>query len=198
MASFYRRRRRLRRLIADFAIILILLVLVIIVYRYAGSDDTITGKPQVIDGDTVKIDGFSIRLIGIDAPEHNQTCHKQSVIYPCGTASTRALKKMIGSMSIDCHGWQKDIYQRLLATCYLSKRKPGEQSLNQKMVRAGWAVSYNDYILDENHAHLKNHGLWSGKFQQPSDWRKENRRSDLLQENLINTVWQWIKNIARL
>lgn len=188
----------MKRLIADLVIILVLLVLVIIVYRYAGSDDTITGKAHVIDGDTVKIDGLSIRLTGIDAPERNQKCFNQNETYLCGAASTRALKKMIGNSYIACHGWQKDIYQRLLATCYLSHQKISGKSLNQKMVRAGWAVSYNGYISDENRARKEKHGLWKGKFQLPSDWRQENRRSDMLQENLFNSIWQWIKNIAGL
>ncbi len=186
------------RLVADLAIILVLLVLVIIVYRYAGSDSVITGKAHVVDGDTVKIEGLSIRLMGIDAPERNQVCHKQKLAYPCGAASTLALKNMIGNSAIACHGWQKDIYQRLLATCYLSRQKASGQSLNQKMVRAGWAVSYNDYSLDENHARNEKRGLWKGKFQLPSDWRQENRRSDLSQENLFNSIWQWMKNIAGL
>jgi len=188
----------LKRLAADLVIILVLLVLVIIVYRYAGDDDTITGKAHIIDGDTVKIDGLSIRLIGIDAPERKQKCQKQNTTYLCGKASTRALRKMIGNSAIACHGWQKDIYQRLLATCYLSRQKTNGKSLNQKMVRAGWAVSYNDYYRDENRARKEKRGLWAGKFQQPSDWRQENRRSDMLQENLFNSIWQWIKNIAGL
>ncbi len=179
-------------------IILALLVLVVIVYRYAGSDETVTGKPYVIDGDTVKIDGLSIRLTGIDAPERKQKCQKQNTAYLCGMASTHALKKMIGNSAIACHGWQKDIYQRLLATCYLLRQKTSGKSLNHKMVRAGWAVSYNDYYLAENRARKEKRGLWAGKFQQPSDWRQENQRSDMLQENLFNSVWQWIKNIAGL
>ena len=34
----------------------------------------ITGKPRVIDGDTIEIAGERIRLHGIDAPESKQTC----------------------------------------------------------------------------------------------------------------------------
>ena len=34
----------------------------------------ITGKPRVIDGDTIQINQTKIRLHGIDAPETKQTC----------------------------------------------------------------------------------------------------------------------------
>ncbi len=150
----------------------------------------------MIDGDTVIIDGLSIRLAGIDAPERKQNCSKQNQTYPCGAMATLALKKMIRNTRITCHGWQKDIYQRLLATCYQSNQNKGSLSLNQKMVRAGWAVSFNDYGMEERTERARKIGIWAGKFQQPSDWRIEYRRSDQLQENLFNSVWQWVKNIA--
>ena len=38
----------------------------------------ITGKPRIIDGDTIEIAGEHIRLHGIDAPEAKQTCTDQS------------------------------------------------------------------------------------------------------------------------
>ena len=34
----------------------------------------ITGKPRVVDGDTIHIGKTKIRLHGIDAPEMKQTC----------------------------------------------------------------------------------------------------------------------------
>ena len=34
----------------------------------------ITGKPRVVDGDTIHINQTKIRLHGIDAPEMKQTC----------------------------------------------------------------------------------------------------------------------------
>ena len=36
----------------------------------------IKGIAEVVDGDTIKIDGTRIRLFGIDAPEKDQTCKK--------------------------------------------------------------------------------------------------------------------------
>ena len=54
----------------------------------------IEGKIKVIDGDTIKMDGTSIRLFGIDAPEKNQICvNKNNESYNCGSLSTKALKK---------------------------------------------------------------------------------------------------------
>lgn len=37
--------------------------------------ETLVGQPRIVDGDTVVMDGKSIRLDGIDAPETDQACH---------------------------------------------------------------------------------------------------------------------------
>ena len=39
-----------------------------------SAEKIIIGKAQVIDGDTIKINGKKIRLFGIDAPEMKQIC----------------------------------------------------------------------------------------------------------------------------
>ena len=39
--------------------------------------EEIIGIPKIIDGDTVYIDNYKIRLEGIDAPEMKQKCKKE-------------------------------------------------------------------------------------------------------------------------
>ena len=38
----------------------------------------IIGIPRIIDGDTLQIDSYKIRLEGIDAPEIKQKCKKKN------------------------------------------------------------------------------------------------------------------------
>ena len=38
------------------------------------ANELIIGFPKIIDGDTIKINGISIRLHGIDTPERHQKC----------------------------------------------------------------------------------------------------------------------------
>jgi endonuclease YncB( thermonuclease family) len=40
----------------------------------AQAQDTLRGKANVVDGDTIEIAGIPVRLDGIDAPEQRQSC----------------------------------------------------------------------------------------------------------------------------
>jgi endonuclease YncB( thermonuclease family) len=46
----------------------------------------ISGKPRIIDGDTIEVAGQRIRLHGIDAPESGQTCNCQIRSYRAVTS----------------------------------------------------------------------------------------------------------------
>ena len=41
--------------------------------------EEIIGIPKIVDGDTVHIDNYKIRLEGIDAPEMRQKCKKENL-----------------------------------------------------------------------------------------------------------------------
>ena len=46
---------------------------------------TISGPITVLDGDTIEIGATRIRLFGIDAVEHDQTCRNQDgTVWACG------------------------------------------------------------------------------------------------------------------
>ena len=147
--------------------------------------EEIIGVPRIVDGDTVHIKEYKIRLEGIDAPEIRQKCKKEklkisSVIgytfyedYYCGKVSKENLDGKINGSKIKCVSSSKDRYKRYLATCFKD-----EVNLNQWMVRNGHAVAYRryskKYILDEDFAKENKLGLWQGKFLNPEKWRKLN------------------------
>ncbi|MGH1406975.1 MAG: thermonuclease family protein [Rhodomicrobiaceae bacterium] len=134
--------------------------------------DEISGTPRVVDGDSLVLNGEKVRLKGIDAPELQQKCEKEGQSWRCGRASTTALRKMIRSQKVDCRGTEFDRHQRLLATCFVN-----DMNLNKKMVSLGWAVSYGSaYKSEERQAKGQRVGIWQGKFEWPSDWRRKNPR----------------------
>ena len=100
-------------------------------FPYSLSEDrnkVISGNAIVIDGDTIKIKGASIRLFGIDAPEKKQICYKDNKPYNCGHISTKFLKRLINdNVKVDCYYKNKDRYKRIIAKCFshINKKKSG-------------------------------------------------------------------------
>ena len=145
----------------------------------------IYGKPKIVDGDTIHIKTYKIRLEGIDAPEMRQKCQKvfleiSAIVgfnlkkdYSCGTISKQKLIDKINKSQINCVSSGRDRYKRYLATCYKDKI-----NLNKWMVRNGLAVAYKryskDYLRDEIYAKENKLGLWKGSFIRPEKWRKLN------------------------
>ena len=135
---------------------------------------TITGKANIIDGDTIHINNNKIRLHGIDAPERNQKCVIQKNEWTCGKQATIELKKLINNQVVRCTITDIDIYNRYVANCFTNKI-----NLNQLMVRLGWAVAYRyyskDYINEEKYAQENKLGIWKGEFEKPYLFRKKNK-----------------------
>ncbi len=161
---------------------------IIIIFFFLISNviaDEIFGIPKIVDGDTIHIKNYKIRLEGIDAPEMKQQCKKKflkisSIIgftfykdYFCGKTSKEKLNNKINGSKIKCLISSKDRYQRFIATCF-----KGKLNLNQWMVRNGHAIAYRryskKYISDEEFAKNNKLGLWQGKFIDPEKWRKLN------------------------
>ena len=164
--------------------LLISICLIFFLFTYndvkSGEIKIISGIAKVTDGDTIRINKKKIRLMGIDAPEKNQTCKKTwlsiSFIsfeknYPCGQISTNRLKAKINNKFVTCNYFDKDRYKRYVAECFIDKI-----NINAWMVRTGHAVAYRKYskkfVSQENIAKRDKSGLWSGKFEMPWDWRK--------------------------
>ena len=132
----------------------------------------LTGPVEVLDGDSLMIEGNEIRLYGIDAPEGRQMCQdKKGRQYSCGKIAARALRRMVSGSDVDCTVVTKDRYARNVARCHA-----GGKELNREMVRSGWAVAYRahsqDYISAEGEARAARRGLWQGTFDHPEEWRR--------------------------
>lgn len=133
------------------------------------------GPLRVIDGDTVAVDGVTVRLFGIDAPERDQLC--QTVTgedWPCGIWASDELERRFGGLVADCTVRDIDDYGRSVATC-----RAGDQDIGQVLVRNGIALAYRqyswDYDLDEKSAQVEGLGLWAGRFEEPASYRAEAR-----------------------
>ena len=157
------------------------IVLTLFFFQTIYASDVI-GFSKVVDGDTIHIKSYKMRLEGIDAPEMKQKCKRPYLQilffnfqkdYYCGQISKEKLIKKIGNKRLKCILLGKDRYKRYLAKCF-----KGTINLNRWMVRNGYAIAYRKYskiyVLDENFAKDEKLGLWSGTFIKPEKWRKLN------------------------
>lgn len=136
---------------------------------------TLIGRASVIDGDTIRLQGESVRFQGIDAPESRQTCKDASgASYACGRISANALDDFLAqSRPTRCDVSGKDRYGRAIARCF---RADGAD-VSAWLVRSGLALDWPTfskglYAADQDVARARRTGIWRGPFEAPWDWRK--------------------------
>lgn len=56
----------------------------------------VSGWARPIDGDSLWVGSYEVRLEGIDAPEGRQACRRNGATWSCGDAARDALSRMIG------------------------------------------------------------------------------------------------------
>ncbi|MEL1251900.1 thermonuclease family protein [Aurantiacibacter gilvus] len=134
------------------------------------------GSVSVIDGDTLVMGEERIRLHGIDAPEANQTCQRDSETWACGQAAADLLRELVHGQRIECQQRDRDVYGRIVATCRM-----GRIDLAEMMTSAGLAVALpqfsQDYVLSAERAQASRVGMWAGEFMMPADFRESDPES---------------------
>ncbi len=136
------------------------------------------GPVEVVDGDTLKMDGKIIHLFGVDAPEIKQQCRIYGVAWPCGERAGVILSRLIAKKPVRC-----DIVSTnkttedapLQAHCYNYENV----NLNSAIIGAGMAVPVlkqtRRYVTAGYSAQIQRLGLWSGRFIPPALWREGKR-----------------------
>ena len=164
------------------------LFLLSLAFLFASSHDVFTqasqtsrifeGRAQIVDGDTLEIGIHRIDLFGIDAPESDQNCERGGRQWRCGMEATYAMAALIETHWVTCrqqgHDTESGAAANPLAVCRMGG--PKGLSINQEIVRRGWALaltsSENDYVGAQQQAQAAKVGLWSGTFVTPWEWRR--------------------------
>jgi endonuclease YncB( thermonuclease family) len=130
----------------------------------------VRGIPQIVDEDTIYIGSTKVLFSSVDAPETEQVCLDTSgKNWSCGVEAKERLGAFSHNREWICELSGVDIYLRALS-CTVD----GE-SVSRWLVRNGWALAFRrysiEYVADEDFAREHKHGVWSGAFIAPWDWR---------------------------
>ncbi len=159
--------QRLRDLVLGLAI----LALALLVIAKLENEQALrfAGRFWAVDGDTLGAEGERLRIEGIDAPELGQFCDgADGVPYACGKEARRNLRALVSEGGWECSGTRRDRYDRLLVVC-----KRGLDNLGEMLVAAGSVVADGRYLAAEAGARSAGAGIWKGRFERPSDWRRQ-------------------------
>ena len=133
------------------------------------------------DAATLQLGDITYRLDGIDAPAIDQTCiddHADSSA--CGIEARDQLARLIDNRAIHCKelGPDASFRKQRLGLCIADG---DDISLNQRLVRLGFALSTSDrFKADEASARDQGRGLWKGCLITPSEFRGGKKDAPLL------------------
>lgn len=146
------------------------------------TDPALAGRGRASDGDSFRLNSDRVRLLGIDAPELDQTCTgSDGHAWTCGQTARERLSALLARGTLDCQPEGHDQYGRVLAVCWVDG-----DDIGQLMVSDGLAISSGRYWMQEQGARSSRRGIWAGSFDTPRDWRDGKTGNDL---------WGWISGL---
>lgn len=146
-------------------------VLVMLPLSLANHAAAIASDVRVVDGDTIEINGTTVRLYGIDAPEAGQRCARRGRgTWPCGRDAIAAVVRLVAAGDVMCDDRGQDDYGRTLAVCTASGIE-----INRALVDEGLAWSfrrYSDHYSEaEDAAREHGAGVWQSATETPWEYR---------------------------
>lgn len=137
----------------------------------AGPD----GRISVVDGDTIRVGGETVRLFGIDAPEVEQTCRRPGgEVWRCGDWARREVRRLFEGKRARCDAIEFDQYGRTVATCAV-----GGTDMGETLVASGYARAYlrysDRYLETEKAAVVTGRGIFGSDMAAPEAFRAATR-----------------------
>jgi endonuclease YncB( thermonuclease family) len=135
-----------------------------------GGGKTVRGRAYASGADTLRIEGRTVRLAGIDAPEAEQRCGRGRGAR-CGAAAETALSRLVGRRSVTCTLSGSDPAGRPLGQC-----SAGDRDIAAELVRQGYAFAGGgilaSYASQEREARAAKAGVWAADdVERPAAFR---------------------------
>ncbi|MDG4718977.1 MULTISPECIES: thermonuclease family protein [Thalassospira] len=135
---------------------------------------------NVIDGDTIIIDGKVVDIAGLDAPELGQQCRHNGSFWDCGMSAAMQLRKYFAMAPFTVQCWPGDEDRAGKANDFpIVECGIGDRDVAAAMIRDGEALPIEGYShrYDSLSAEAANAeiGIHGSDMIAPSDWRAGKR-----------------------
>jgi endonuclease YncB( thermonuclease family) len=122
---------------------------------------TISGRPTVLDGETLELRGLRLKLIAVDAPDDHVCEATDDARWRCGPRAATALAELLEEAIVTCTWRDRDLLGRPIATCSL-----GAIDLSLWLIRNGLARDANaapngKYRQAQDEAKAARRGIWA-------------------------------------
>jgi endonuclease YncB( thermonuclease family) len=122
---------------------------------------TISGRPTVLDGETLELRGQRLKLIAVDAPDDHVCEATDDARWRCGPRAATALAELLEEAIVTCTLRDRDLLGRPIATCSL-----GAIDLSLWLIRNGLARDANSapngkYRQAQDEAKAARRGIWA-------------------------------------
>ena len=108
-----------------------ILIALLLVPMTSVQAESLIGKPVIIDGDSIVVEGKRVRVWGIDAPEMGTRAGSRAKSY---------LRTLIGTNEIRCEDNGQRIQGQIMAQCFI-----GDVDIGRVMVLSGNAEEWRRY-----------------------------------------------------
>ena len=136
------------------------------------ASQSLTGRAGAVSGDTLTLQGKTVQLAGIEAPELAQRCRDaRRRRWRCGSSARSALGRLVAGKTVTCSISAHDKSKQIMT----GRCKVGDRDLGQRLVSRGHVFAsggfYASYASAEREARRAKRGIWRGSAQKPADYR---------------------------
>lgn len=127
----------------------------------------------IVDANTIKLDGMTYHLWGIDAPDREETCSHD---WPAGAQAMNKLIELVQNKKVECEERGHDREGRALAVCRADGADLGAAMVRDGMAWADLTVSHA-YVPQEARAAADYVGIHAYQCKTAWEWRASNHPS---------------------
>jgi endonuclease YncB( thermonuclease family) len=133
----------------------------------------ISGRAIAVAGDLLRVDGMTVHISGVEAPEQGQPCHRANGRrWNCASAAKSGLARLVRGRTVTCTPSSQEAGGYVNARC-----RVGATDVATELVRRGYVFAassfFNSLSSDEDAARDAKAGIWQGDVQRPQEWRDQ-------------------------